>query len=158
LPGEYASYTTVPVSRSRDEIEHTLARFGATGFAYFNQMPKVAIAFEIRGIRVVMNMTLPDRKRFELDTRGKRRTESAIDKDHEQACRQRWRTLANAIKAKLAMVDDGISTIEREFLADIMTPNGETVGDRLIPQLDEISRGGMLPPLIPGRSTPALPG
>jgi hypothetical protein len=48
------------------------------------------------------------------------------------------------------MVDDGISTIEREFLADIMTPNGETVGDRLIPQIEEISRGRMLPALIPG--------
>jgi hypothetical protein len=24
MPGEYASNTTVPVSRSRDEIEHTL--------------------------------------------------------------------------------------------------------------------------------------
>jgi hypothetical protein len=156
MPGEYASNTTVPVSRSRDEIENTLARFGATGFAYFNQMPKVAIAFEIRGIRVVMNMTMPAREQFELDSRGKLRTASAIDKDHEQACRQRWRTLANAIKAKLAMVDDGISTIEREFLADIVTPNGETVGDRLIPQLEEISRGGMLPSLMPGSSLMAI--
>jgi hypothetical protein len=33
-----------------------------------------------------------------------------------------------------------------------MTPNGETVGDWLIPQLAEISRGGQLPPLIPGLS------
>jgi hypothetical protein len=158
MPGEYASNTTVPVSRSRDEIEHTLARFGATGFAYFNQMPNVAIAFEIRGIRVVMNMTMPAREQFALDSRGKRRTESAIDKDHEQACRQRWRTLANAIKAKLAMVDDRISTIEREFLADIMTPNGQTVGQMLAPQIEEISQGGKMPSLMLGHSTPSLPG
>jgi hypothetical protein len=156
MPGEYASNTAVPVSRSRDEIERTLGRFGATSFAYFNQMPKVAIAFEIRGVRVVMNMILPDRSQFELDSRGKRRTESAIEKDWEQACRQRWRTLANAIKAKLAMVDDGISTIEREFLADIMTPNGKTVGELLAPQVREISRGGMLPPLIPGSTVKAI--
>jgi hypothetical protein len=149
MPGEFASNTTVPVSRSRDEIERTLGRFGATSFAYFNEMPRVAIAFEIRGVRVVMNMTLPDRSQFETDTRGKRRTESAIEKDFEQACRQRWRTLANAIKAKLAMVDDGISTIEREFLADIMTPNGKTVGELLVPDILAISRGGMLPALMP---------
>lgn len=149
MPGEYASSTSVPVSRSRDEIERTLSRFGATAFAYFNQPPTVAIAFEISNVRVKMSMTLPDRAQFRLDSRGKLRTESAIDKDFEQACRQRWRTLANAIKAKLAIVDDGISTIEREFLADVMTPDGRTVGEIIVPQIVEISRSGVLPALMP---------
>lgn len=151
MPGEYASDTKVPVTRSRDEIEKTLARFGAGKFAYFNDPPQVAIAFEIAGLRVVMRMTMPDRERYELDSRGRRRVDSAIDRDHEQACRQRWRTLANAIKAKLAMVDDGISTIEREFLADVMLPTGDTVGDRLTPEIHGMVASGALPPLMPGR-------
>ena len=110
MPGEYASKTDVPVSRSRDEIERTLTRFGATAFAYMNQGNRVAIAFEIKNIRVSMTMTLPDREPYRLDSRGKVRTSTAIEKDWEQACRQRWRTLANAIKAKLAMVDDGLAS------------------------------------------------
>jgi hypothetical protein len=150
MPGEYASKTDVPVSRSRDEIERTLTRFGATAFAYMHQGNRVAIAFEIRNIRVTMNMALPDRDQFRFDSRGKLRPETAIERDWEQACRQRWRTLANAIKAKLAMVDDGLSTVEREFLADIMTPNGQTVGEILAPQIEEIGRGGLVPALMPG--------
>lgn len=149
MPGEYASKTDVPVSRSRDEIERTLTRFGATAFAYMNQGNRVAIAFEIKNIRVSMSMTLPDRDQFRLDSRGKVRTSTAIEKDWEQACRQRWRTLANAIKAKLAMVDDGLSTVEREFLADIMTPNGQTVGEILVPEIEAIGRSGRVPALMP---------
>lgn len=151
MPGEYASKTDVPVSRSRDEIERTLTRFGATAFAYMNQGSRVAIAFEIKNIRVSMTMTLPERDAFRLDSRGKLRTTTAIERDWEQACRQRWRTLANAIKAKLAMVDDGLSTVEREFLADVMTPNGQTVGEILAPEIETIARSGKVPALMPGR-------
>lgn len=148
MPGTYAADTSVPTSRSRDEIERTLTRFGATAFAYMTQGGRVSIAFEIRNVRVQMTMVLPDRSQYLLDSRGKRRTESAIDKDHEQACRQRWRTLANGIKAKLAMVDDGISTIEREFLADILTPNGQTVGEILAPEIIAIAESGKVPALM----------
>jgi hypothetical protein len=34
VTGKYAANTNVPVSRSYDEIERTLKRFGATDFAY----------------------------------------------------------------------------------------------------------------------------
>jgi hypothetical protein len=149
--GTYAAKTEVPVTRSRDEIERTLTRFGASKFAYFNDPPHVAVAFEIKGLRVMMRMEMPDRERFATDSRGKRRVDSAIDRDHEQACRQRWRTLANAIKAKLAMVDDGISTVEREFLSDVMLPNGQTIGDRIAPDIRAVVESGDIPPLMPGK-------
>lgn len=149
--GTYAAKTDVPVTRSRDEIERTLTRFGAGKFAYFNDPPHVAVAFEIKGLRVMMRMEMPDRELFAVDSRGKRRVDSAIDRDHEQACRQRWRTLANAIKAKLAMVDDGISTVEREFLSDVMLPNGQTIGDRIAPDIRAVVESGELPPLMPGK-------
>jgi hypothetical protein len=79
MPGGYAAKTDVPVSRSRDEIERILTRFGATGFAYFTQPPRVAIAFEIKRSRIMMHMTLPDREAFALDNRLRRRTESAFE-------------------------------------------------------------------------------
>lgn len=48
------------------------------------------------------------------------------------------------------MVGDGLSTVEREFLADVMTPNGQTVGDILAPELEVIGRSGKVPALMPG--------
>lgn len=152
--GTYAAKTDVPVSRSRDEIERTLQRFGATAFAYMStQEGQVAISFEVHSIRVLMRMQLPSRHEFRLDSRGKVRTDSAIERDWEQACRQRWRSLANGVKAKLALIDDGISTVEREFLADIVVPStGLTYGEMAIPEITEVYRHNALPPLVP--STP----
>jgi len=155
MSGTYASKTDVPVSRSRDEIERTLQRFGATAFAYMsNAEGQVAISFEIRQLCVLMRMQLPRRDEFRLDSRGKVRSDSAIERDWEQACRQRWRSLVNGIKAKLALIDDGISSVEREFLGDVVPANGVTVGDRIIPQLPEIARTGDLPELVPGATLP----
>jgi hypothetical protein len=153
MAGEYASKTDVPVSKSRDEIERTLLRFGATGYGYAVQGARVMITFEVKGLR----MTLPDRESFKRNSYGNLRPASAVERDYEQACRQRWRTLANGVKAKLALVDDGISTVEKEFLADIVVGDS-TVGERLIPELREAVARAELPPLIPGdRKVIALP-
>jgi len=152
MSGEYAAKTDVPVSRSRDEVQRTLARFGATAFGYMeNQQGQVAISFEVKGFRVLMRMQLPDRASFKFDSRLKIRSESAIERDFEQACRQRWRSLANGVKAKLALIDDGISSVEREFLADIVVPStGQTYGDMAIPGIVEVYANHALPPLVPG--------
>lgn len=150
MPGEYASETVVPVSRSLEEIKRTLIRFGVNRdtFAYAEQGRNVAIQFDFDRRQVRLVMQLPDRASYRLDKRGYIRTDSAIDRDWEQACRQRWRTLAAAIKAKLAMIDDGISTFEREFLADLLLPSGETIGERLAPEIDEAIRNGDVPRLV----------
>lgn len=152
MTGTYAAKTDVPVSKSRDEIERTLNRFGATAFAYFsNAAGEMAISFEINRIRVMMRMQLPSRDQFRFNSYGNVRTDSAIEKDWEQACRQRWRSLANGVKAKLALIDDGISTVEREFLADIVVPStGQTYGEMAIPQIVEVYQSHALPPLVPG--------
>lgn len=151
MPQTYAAETTVPVSKSRDEIERTLSRFGATAFAYFaNSQGRVAISFEIRNLRVEMSMQLPDREQFAYSPTGRWRGEETRDREWEKACRQRWRSLANGIKAKLALVDDGISTVEREFLADIVTPDGQTVGQKMLPDLRAIVSGyAPMPALMP---------
>ena len=129
MPGTYAENTTVPVSRSRDEIERILMRFGASSFGYAYDHNTVTIGFEVKTVRVKMTMALPPFP-TSTDRYGRKRSETTVQKEWEQSCRQRWRTLANGVKAKLAMIDDGISTIEKEFFADIVTNNGETVWER----------------------------
>jgi hypothetical protein len=155
VSGTYAAKTDVPVSRSRDEIEKTLSRFGASAFGYMaSHEGQVAITFEVNRIRVLMRMQLPSRDEFRHDSRGKLRTDSAIERDWEQACRQRWRSLANGVKAKLALIDDGISTVEREFLADIVVPStGLTYGEMAIPGIAEVYQHHQLPPLVPERQS-----
>jgi hypothetical protein len=75
------------------------------------------------------------------------------EKVYEQACRQRWRALLLIVKAKLEAVTAGISTVEREFLPDVVLPNGATVGEWVGPQIATVYARHEMPALLPGGST-----
>lgn len=151
----YAENTSVPVEKSRAEIEHTLNRYGATGFMCGWHGSKAMIAFELQTRHIKFFLPLParDDKAFTTKTRYKRvvacEPEEAY-KRWEQACRQRWRALALAIKAKLEAVETKITQLDEEFMAHIVMPDGLTLGERIIPQLTSILENNKLPPLLPG--------
>lgn len=47
-------------------------------------------------------------------------------------------------------MEAGITTLETEFLANIVLSNGATVGQIMSPQLDEHYQTGKMPALLPG--------
>lgn len=141
--GRYAEKTTVPVEKSRAEVEQILARYGASSFMYGWSGSQVAIAFVVsvdsgQQRQVRFELPLPDRNehRFTHHARGVR-TASAAEKEWEQSCRQRWRALTLVIKAKLEAIETGIASFEDEFLAYTVMPSGETVSEWLTPQMDD---------------------
>jgi hypothetical protein len=149
---QYAENTKVPAAQSRAEIEHTLERFGATSFAYANQPGVSTIMFEVHGLRVVFRLPLPDRedRKFTITSTSMRRSPTASQALYDQAVRQRWRALAVAIKAKLAAVEAGITTVEDEFLAHVALPTGGTVAEYAVPALRKAYADGSMPALLPG--------
>ena len=52
------------------------------------------------------------------------------------------------LKAKLEAVEAGITTIEQEFLADMVLPGDVTVGEALLPRLDDALNTGRMPDLL----------
>ncbi len=60
--------------------------------------------------------------------------------------------LALVIKAKLEAVETGITMFDEEFLAHIVLPNGNTVGQFMLPQVESTYNSGAMPPLLPGIS------
>lgn len=142
----YASSTSVSVERSRAEIESILNRYGADAFAYATDGPAVRIAFRMKGRQFRFGLTLPAKteQRFTHHSRGMRTADSALA-EWEQACRQKWRALALVIKAKLEAVEAGISTIEDEFLANLVLPNKQTMGEWAAPQVEHAYRVGEMP-------------
>lgn len=62
--------------------------------------------------------------------------------------RQRWRCLLLGIKAKLECAAAGITTIENEFLAHIVMPNGFTVSESIAGNLAEAYSGNKMVPLL----------
>lgn len=139
---QYAKRTTVSVERTRNEIEATLARYGAKQFMYGWGAAGALVAFVVRvdsgqDRQVRFELPLPSRdlREFTHHSQGKRTAEAA-ERLWEQACRQRWRALLLVIKAKLEAIEVGVATFEDEFLAYTMLPSGETVSQWLGPQIE----------------------
>lgn len=51
-------------------------------------------------------------------------------------------------KAKFEAIETGISTIEREFLADLLLPDGRSIEQFIIPQLQRAYERGGMPRLL----------
>lgn len=153
---KYAQDTSVSSDRSQAEIKSTIQRYGASKYAYFEEDERAAIMFELNDRRLRFNVPLPARTADEFVYRfyNGRNTQKTLPvaKQHErweQACRQRWRALALAIKAKLEAVESGITTFEEEFLAHIVLADGKTIGEHIGPQIPKLCAVGGLPKLLP---------
>lgn len=149
----YAEKTDVPIDRSLAEIERTLARYGASAFGYMTELGRATVMFEANERRVRFDLPLPriDEERFQVTPeRGLKRTEAQTYAAWEQACRQRWRALALAVKAKLEAVEAGIAEFEDEFLAYITLPTGQTMSEIARPAIAHAYDTGSMPALMPG--------
>jgi hypothetical protein len=143
----FAANTSVPVDRSRAEIERVLTRYGASGFGYqwerrllpvvppplhgekMREQEVAAVMFQFKDRRVRLDIPMPEDQR---------------------EVRQRWRAVLLVIKAKLEAVASGISTLEAEFLANLVTENGMTIGQVMLPRLSEATKAGRLLPAAGG--------
>jgi len=151
----YAQSTSVPVERSRAEIEAILQRFGATQFISgwtMDSPARAMIQFVYAGRQVRFILTLPEKGSPEFTrtpSRHNERSPRQAELAYAQAQRQRWRSLALSIKAKLVAVQDGIAEFESEFLANIVDPqSGRTVGEVIRPQLETSYQGNGHAPLL----------
>ena len=144
----YAARTRVTISRTKTDIEELLAKHGATGFAYATEGDRSLVAFSMSGRRVQIMLLMPPIDDYARTPRNVRRTAAAQRSAWEQACRQRWRALLLIIRAKLEAVESGITTLESEFLANILLPDGGTIGEWLAPQIDEAYGTGKMPPML----------
>ena len=149
----YASKTTVSSEKSKQEIERTLTRYGAEEFLYGTRPDCAVVAFKMMGRNVRFMLPLPDRKspeftEYERGYSTYLRTEEAAAKLYEQSIRQKWRALALVIKAKLEAVESEITDFEDEFLAHIVLPGGQTMGQIAKPQIKIAYETGEMPTLL----------
>lgn len=136
----YAEKTSVSINQSQAEIKKILTKYKADGFAYGENLGVSIVMFEMAGRRIKFLLPMPPRpKEFA--------TQASI-KTYDQICRTRWRCLVLAIKAKLECVESGITTLEQEFMAHIMLPNGATVGQVMVGQIESAYKSNKMPPLL----------
>lgn len=147
--GQYAKNTNVTSELSRLEIEKILIKYGAENFAYATASGQALIGFTMNGKQVKFLLPLPKQEEFRLTPTGRLRTENSKYEAWEQACRSCWRSLKIVIQAKLEAVECGISVFEDEFMANIVLPSGQTVGDFMRPQIEQAYVSGSVPSMLP---------
>lgn len=132
-PRRFAQGTDVPVAKSRVEIEGLLAKHGAHQVLIGSDSQKRTgfVGFAIGGRQY----------RVHIPPRDGRKA--------DQIEREQWRALLLLLKAKLEVVASGFVTIEQEFLAYTVLPNGSTVGAEIEARLAESYETGQMPNLLP---------
>ena len=159
MAGKYAIKTEIPVTRSRNEIELILKRYGARAFGFMSNSERAMICFEVpdrengmsMGVRMMLPMPDPEDPDIKLTPSGSLRTEAQLKDRMAQAERSAWRSLTLLVKAKLEAVESGISTIEREFMPDLICGDGRTLGEHLVSQRNTL-RAGAETLVLPGGS------
>ncbi len=157
-PRRYATKTKVSPTKTAAELTDLLTQHGATQrlVATDDATGRVVIKFVLHGHVVRLNVNplrcplTPDASHLDRDApRGWRGWGSAKRRDYIalvnlQAEREAWRRLLLLTKAKLEAIADGFTTIEHEFLPDLVLANGTTVGEVVYTQLADARAGGPL--------------
>lgn len=150
----FAENTSVPVVKSKMELDGLLSKHGAgqRGIASDEDSGRAEICFSLKGRQYRLEVPLPKRGEFKTDPRNKWRSvpEAEQLKRYEQACRVRWRCVLLLLKAKLEIVSLGLSSFEKEFLADLVLPDGQRTHAMLGPLIEQAYLEGSMPRLLLG--------
>lgn len=156
----FAKTTQVPVERTKQELEHVLRRAGTTqvvsGHDTTTGVAFVQFGVEGRSVRLMLRFKPGSDREFTHDPSGKERTPEHAWRNWQQHTRTRWRQLLLIVKAKIEAVECGIATMEEEFLAQMVLPNSTTLGDALLPYLDEMRAKGLSPSFLPALPAPRV--
>lgn len=144
MAGRYAADTKVSVSRSREELHRTLARYGATETLVHEKAGELRIGFVLGGYRVAVPMAMPEPDDYP--------TKAAYEREE----RRKWRVLLLLLKGRMELIEEGAETVTEAFLPYLMLPDGGLVGDEVIPNVRQAYRSGRMPEgLIPSLEPPS---
>lgn len=127
----FAEDTAVPVERSAAEVKKRLRDAGADSIAVYESAERSAVAFTAQGR--MYRITVPIQPGSKVAAQEERRA---------------WRLLLLLVKAKLEAVREGATTIEREFLADMLLGDGSTVHERAREEIRIAYESGETPRLL----------
>lgn len=150
----FAKGTKVAIGDTEAQIKALLRKHGAESIAIGESPGTATVAFHLEGRALIFRLPLPSRADPVFATamygaRGRQpRPQPGIDAAWMQACRERWRGLLLCIKGKLESVEAEIETFDESFLANIVMPDGKTVGEHVIKPMQEQLAGSPPRPLL----------
>lgn len=150
---KYAEGTEVTVDKSRLELETLLDKHGASEVMIHRDADRTTLMYRMQERMVRQAIAYPDAALYrEYKPKGRyypvKRSPEQVKQLQEAEWRRRWRACVLIMKAKLELISSGESSFEREFLADTLLPNGETVAEAMLPRIAEAYQTGDMPKLL----------
>ena len=156
MPGSYAQGTSVPVARTRGQIDELLRKWGCDGIRWTDNFTEGLIVLEFVWQRPLdgeeeplafmarMSLQLPSRD--ELRKRARHATshmflQSKFDKLCADLGKREMRTLHLWLKACFNAVEDGLVGPETIFLPFLVGQDGRTVAEVALPRLPSLLLG-----------------
>jgi len=132
---KYAAGTTVPVNRSKADLEKICIKYGAKNFSVLQNDFLTAIFFKYHD-RVY---------RFDMDM-GKikiAKTGNQVNdkKKFEAEERRRWRVMVITLKAMFESVENEVMDYELLFQPYTVLPDNTIIGHRISKQIDQLYAG-----------------
>ena len=141
MPKKYADGTTVSVERTIGEILATLKTYGCSTYAHAVANGIHQVIFAHGGNNFKISIKPPRIEEFVKTETGRSRKKEAINREYDQEYRRRARVLLIAVKAKLEMVNIGQSSMEQEFLGDLLLSSGRTMSEWAADELPRLGPG-----------------
>lgn len=143
----YASGTTVTAAQTEGEIKALLAKRKVAKIATMVDGDHFDILFEYESVtyRISLPLPNPEDARFTEYKQGSKiwaRTATAARELYEKELNRKWRAFGAVIKAKIVAVEEGISSMEKEFIGNVVLKGGQTVAEQWAPQLPRLAASG----------------
>ncbi len=144
----YAQNTTVPVERSRSEVEKILTKYGADQVSSGFTQSKVVVMFRMKERYIRIDMPVPILEDPKTPSYKQKKDLYYNPDKQARELRRRWRAMVLYVKAKLESVESNIVSFETAFMGHLVLPNKQTVSEFLAPQIASAYSEGKMPPLL----------
>ena len=157
---KFAEDTIVTVERSQEEAKKLLRKYGADQIRVTEASDHTRLEFRLSEWVIRFDVSAPDPGDTSLEyTRsGQWRPVSQRAAARQREYQRRFRALILRLKAKLEAVSSDDVLVTEEFLGQIVIgPQGETIAELVVHQLEEAKQTGRVPELLPVVTDRALP-
>ncbi len=135
--------TAVPVARSQEAIRKLILQNAGIGVAFVSQPPtegfhaQIPIEGKTYTIRIVAEGRSKEQIRTDLGKRRRRNPDAKVEFLYHQEEKRIWRVLFYHMKGLFEAANSGVLEFRELVLPYIVTRDGRTIGECILPQLDK---------------------
>ena len=142
----YATGTIVSYEKSVNDIRRLLMAAGATHYAFGEDPERAMVQFGLHGLHYRFEVRRPTWD--DLIDRYERTSRVDKPKAIDAEWRRRWRARFLWVKAQLEFAEVEPKEFSRAMLAHLVLPDGQTLGQWSVPQVEAMYSDGKMPPLL----------